>query len=225
VVALPHELKVEQRLVLAQSFARTISDRYGNAVDLAVHAPRTDPRNFHAHLLTTTRQVTPYGLGEKTTIEWSGARRHEHGLPRFEQEYRNVRESWEEHANHALREAGLEQRISRAREPGAAQHRQDRVWLPRIAYEIEQRGGHSYLGDLVRRRLQERQQELPALPEKTRAQTREEQAADAVRHWRVWREKMKQGPELEPQARSQSQERSQERARSRGHGRDDDYGL
>ena len=44
-------------------FAQEISDRYHNIVDLAVHRPRTDPRNFHAHLLTTTREVSTAGLG------------------------------------------------------------------------------------------------------------------------------------------------------------------
>ena len=55
VLALPHELNLEQRTVLARTFAQEISDRYHNAVDLAIHQPRTDPRNFHAHLLATTR--------------------------------------------------------------------------------------------------------------------------------------------------------------------------
>src|SRR5580692_561399 len=62
VLALPHELNAEQRTVLARTFAREISDRYHNAVDLAVHRPRTDPRNFHAHLLTTTREVNAVGF-------------------------------------------------------------------------------------------------------------------------------------------------------------------
>src|SRR5580698_5408774 len=73
VLALPHELNVEQRTALARTFAQDIADRYHNAVDLAIHQPRTDPRNFHAHLLSTTRELTPTGFGPKTTAELSGA--------------------------------------------------------------------------------------------------------------------------------------------------------
>src|SRR5580658_4890360 len=72
VLALPHELNAERRIVLARTFAREISDRYHNAVDLAVHQPRSDPRNFHAHLLSTTREVTATGLGPKTIAELTG---------------------------------------------------------------------------------------------------------------------------------------------------------
>ena len=217
-VALPHELQEEQRLVLAQSFAQTLSDRYGNAVDLAVHAPRSDPRNFHAHLLTTTRQITPNGLGEKTSIEWSGTRRHEQGLPRSNQDYRDVRETWSGLANYALREAGLQQRISHVRDPTNQPRQREQVWLPRIAYEIEKRGGHSFVGDRVRRQFQEqRQAGLDA--EKVYAPTREEQAAQAVHNWRVWRDRQKQGLE------APSQERTQERTQDRSHGRDEGYGL
>src|SRR6267154_784207 len=51
-VALPSELSAPQRLALARSFARELSDRYGTAVDLAIHDPKADgdPRHFHAHL-------------------------------------------------------------------------------------------------------------------------------------------------------------------------------
>ncbi|TLY75214.1 MAG: VirB4 family type IV secretion/conjugal transfer ATPase, partial [Gammaproteobacteria bacterium] len=55
------------RMANAGDFSREIAERYKVAVDLAVHEPREggDPRNYHAHLLTTTREVTPAGLGAK----------------------------------------------------------------------------------------------------------------------------------------------------------------
>ena len=63
-VSLPAELDAVRRVALARTLAREIADRYKVAGDLAVHEPRPDgdPRNFHAHLLTTTREVTPAGL-------------------------------------------------------------------------------------------------------------------------------------------------------------------
>lgn len=69
-VALPSALDAAQRASLARALAVELVTRYGVAVDVALHAPAKDgdERNFHAHLLTTTREVTPDGLGDKTRI-------------------------------------------------------------------------------------------------------------------------------------------------------------
>ena len=81
-LALPAELNPKQRVALVQHFAQDIADRHGNAVDIAIHAPHRDgdKRNQHAHLLATTRQVTPHGLGNKTVIELSDTDRKKRGL-------------------------------------------------------------------------------------------------------------------------------------------------
>jgi len=73
-VSLPHELDVEQRAALARDFAQHLADRYGAAVDMAIHEPhgKTDDRNHHAHLLMTTRQLTPNGLGDKLISSGKG---------------------------------------------------------------------------------------------------------------------------------------------------------
>ena len=65
VIALPHELSEEARELLTREFAQDLANRYGAAVDFAIHAPGSqgDVRNHHAHLLMTTRQVTGEGLG------------------------------------------------------------------------------------------------------------------------------------------------------------------
>jgi ATP-dependent exoDNAse (exonuclease V) alpha subunit len=64
-VHVPPEITPAQRTQLVRSFSRELADRYGGAVDFAVHVPRprADPRHHHAHLLMTTRQVGPDGLG------------------------------------------------------------------------------------------------------------------------------------------------------------------
>ena len=66
-VAFPAELDAAQRRELAASFARELVERHGIAVDVAMHAPgkEGDQRNHHAHILTTTRRLTPEGFGEK----------------------------------------------------------------------------------------------------------------------------------------------------------------
>src|SRR3546814_2670587 len=56
-LGLPAELDAGQRRDLVRAFAEDIRDRYGVAVDAAIHAPHDygDDRNHHAHVMTTTR--------------------------------------------------------------------------------------------------------------------------------------------------------------------------
>lgn len=112
-VALPHELDAEQRLELTREFAQDLADRHGAAVDFAIHCPHgaTDERNFHAHLLMTTRQVTAEGLGDKTSIERENKWLLAHELPSSQVQLREIRQSWEQVANAHLARAGFEERI------------------------------------------------------------------------------------------------------------------
>src|ERR1700710_2227738 len=113
VLALPHELDDGQRLDLTRGFAAHLAERYGAAVDVAIHQPHEDKdlRNRHAHLLMTTRQVTPGGLGEKTALEWKNQRLQAAGLPTSHDQLRDIRQAWEDHANLALVRAGHEVQI------------------------------------------------------------------------------------------------------------------
>lgn len=113
VIALPHELTHEQRLELTRDFAQKLADRYGVAVDVAMHQPSDagDERNVHAHLLMTTRQIEENGLGGKSHFEWSDKRLAQAELASGRKQTREVRELWEERANEHLRQAGLEIRI------------------------------------------------------------------------------------------------------------------
>ena len=67
-VALPAELDAAKRQELAHAFARELVKRHGCAADVAIHAPgkESNARNYHAHILLTTRRLGPDGLGEKT---------------------------------------------------------------------------------------------------------------------------------------------------------------
>lgn len=112
-VALPHELSAEQRLELTREFAQGLADRYGVAVDFAIHSPhgRTDVRNHHAHIMMTTRKLGPEGLGEKSELELENKRLVALGLPTSHEQLRDIRIGWEERANEHLARAGLELRI------------------------------------------------------------------------------------------------------------------
>lgn len=112
-IALPHELSSGERLSLTRDFARELANRYGAAVDFAIHQPQgeSDIRNFHAHVLMTTRTVGPDGLGEKTMIERENKWLLNHDHPTSHMQLRDIRQAWESHANRHLVRAGLDVRI------------------------------------------------------------------------------------------------------------------
>lgn len=112
-VALPHELTAEQRLEATRELARELANRYGAAVDFAIHSPHdaSDVRNHHAHVMMTTRQVTAEGLGDKTYLERENKWLLANGLPTTDMQLRDLRQTWEGIANEHLARAGHDLRI------------------------------------------------------------------------------------------------------------------
>lgn len=112
-IALPHELSAEERLEATREFAQDLANRYGAAVDFAIHAPHdaSDVRNHHAHVMTTTRQVGENGLGDKTYLERENKWLLAHDLPTTDMQLRDLRQRWEGIANERLAMAGLDIRI------------------------------------------------------------------------------------------------------------------
>ena len=103
VIALPAELSAGERQGLACEFGRALVERHGVAVDVCIHAPGKDgdERNHHAHILMTTRRMTPEGLAEKTR-ELDNQRSGE---------VEHWRQEWASMANRALERAGRSERI------------------------------------------------------------------------------------------------------------------
>lgn len=151
-VALPAELSAERRVALARAFSREIAERYNVAVDLAVHEPRPggDARNFHAHLLATTRELTAEGLGAKAGIDMEGEVRSELGLPPSRQEFVTLRRRWAELANEALREAKVEARVDHRSLEAQGIDREPMPHLPRAAIAAERRGERSEVAERIR---------------------------------------------------------------------------
>jgi hypothetical protein len=158
-VALPPELTPAQRADLVRRFARELSDKHQNAVDATIHLPRPrgDHRYHHAHLLTTTREVTPRGLGRRTIWDLSGRERYDRGLGPSKGELLFVRERWAQLTNEALREAGLTLRVDHR---GLRARGIDREPVPEIPLKIrymERKSGiPSQAGNDIRRRYRER---------------------------------------------------------------------
>jgi len=111
-VALPHELSAQQRVELVRDFASWLMDRYCVAVDCAIHAPHRskalggqdqDNRNWHAHILTSTRCITSEGFGAKTRCLDAKDTRG--------QEVTAIREMWASLTNGALERARVNERV------------------------------------------------------------------------------------------------------------------
>ncbi|MBV9509576.1 MAG: MobA/MobL family protein, partial [Caulobacteraceae bacterium] len=92
-LALPHELDFEQRNALVRDFVDRHVTARGMVADIAWHVPgqEGDQRNFHAHILLSTRRLTPDGFGAKDPA-W-----------RTPQQVRDWRAGWAEIQNEHLR--------------------------------------------------------------------------------------------------------------------------
>ena len=115
-VNLPHELSEQDRKDLAHRFAQDLADRYGTIADCAIHRPTqreidrgADPRNFHAHIMFTTRTAAIGNnneiiLTDKASIELSDNKRRSLGMERVNVEIKEIRQLWEQIANEKLAE-------------------------------------------------------------------------------------------------------------------------
>ncbi len=158
-VFVPQELTPTQRIHLVRTFSRELADRYGNAVDFTVHVPRpqADERHHHAHLLMTTRQIGPDGLGARTSLDLSGTERHTRGLGPSKDELLWIRERWAQVTNEALREAGLAVRVDHRSYKTQGIDREPRPLISNAILYAERRSGRSTLaGDGIRARHRER---------------------------------------------------------------------
>lgn len=100
-VALPIELTPGECVRLAQRYARMIAELHGCAVDIGLHD--LGGGNPHAHLLCTTREATPDGLGAKCDREQAGRKRSK--------DLADHRRLWADVVNAALAEAGHAVRV------------------------------------------------------------------------------------------------------------------
>ena len=64
-IAFPSELNAEQRQALLSNLCQELVKRHGVIVDAAIHAPHveggSDDRNYHAHIMFTTRAISKTG--------------------------------------------------------------------------------------------------------------------------------------------------------------------
>ena len=158
-VHVPPEMTRAQRVALVRRLSHELADRYHSAVDFAVHEPRpqADQRHHHAHILMTSRQVGPGGIGARTTLELSGTERHDRGLGPSKEDLLWLRERWAQISNEALHEAGLSARIDHRSYKDQGINREPKPMLPQsIVYSERGSGRSNPAGDEIRARYRER---------------------------------------------------------------------
>ncbi|MGP4965101.1 MobA/MobL family protein [Psychrobacter celer] len=119
-VMFPDGITADQRIVLAERYAQTLSDRYNVLVDVAIHRPHSHEkhvgevevveltsRNFHAHILLSSREIVAdvegYALSaRKNWLQWSTEERLSKGLNGRGDELKYQRTLWADMANELL---------------------------------------------------------------------------------------------------------------------------
>lgn len=118
VVNLPHELSEHDRSELVNDFAKDLANKYGVAVDVAIHTPdkEGDNRNHHAHLMLTTRKLERLESGRialtsKSQLEMSNTQLKTLDLPSAKEELKAIRKQWADITNERLEQAEVDARI------------------------------------------------------------------------------------------------------------------
>lgn len=114
VVNLPYELDESCRSELVNDFAKDLANKYGVAVDVAVHLPDAegDNRNHHAHIMLTTRKLERLESGRialtsKSQLEMSNTQLKEHDLPTARDELKLIRKQWADLTNDYMKERNI----------------------------------------------------------------------------------------------------------------------
>ena len=106
-IAFPHEVDADTRKRMLDELAQTIVKNHNVIVDAVIHAPHTksgsDERNYHAHIMFTTRSINEQGeLGKKAR--------------EFNDDGKNLtlayRELWANMVNRELEQIGTQERVS-----------------------------------------------------------------------------------------------------------------
>ena len=106
-IAFPHEVDADTRKRMLDDLAQTLVKNHNVIVDAVIHAPHTksgsDERNYHAHIMFTTRSINEQGeLGKKAR--------------EFNDDGKNLtlayRELWANMVNRELEQIGTQERVS-----------------------------------------------------------------------------------------------------------------
>ena len=156
IVNLPYELSESERQKLVDDFAIKLSKDFGVAVDYAIHLPDAegDQRNHHAHIMLTTRNATyennELKLHDKTRLELSNTKLEKLGLPKTQDQIKQLRENWANITNKALEQNNIDARIDHR---SYAEQGKDQIPTVKLGWQsskLERQGVATELGDINR---------------------------------------------------------------------------
>lgn len=139
IVALPHELTLEQNREMLHAYVQEAFIKRGMAAQVDIHGPHRDgdKRNIHAHVLLTTRQITRSGFKAKKARNWNE-----------KATLLEWRDQWARHVNRALERARQTGRVdARSFKDRGIADRAPSSHLGPAASQMERRGENSRIGD------------------------------------------------------------------------------
>ena len=108
-IAFPSELNAEQRKKMLDELCQNLVKKHGVIVDAAIHAPHTDggsdERNYHAHIMFTTRAIDPQ------TGEFSAKKYRDFSRDSGTKTVSHWRESFADLTNKHLEKSGYDLRV------------------------------------------------------------------------------------------------------------------
>ena len=108
-IAFPSELNAQQRKKMLDDLCQQLVKKHGVIVDAAIHAPHadggSDERNYHAHIMFTTRAIDPH------TGEFSAKKYRDFSRDSGTKTVCHWRESFADLTNRHLEKAGYDVRV------------------------------------------------------------------------------------------------------------------
>lgn len=217
-VNLPYELTDEQRIVLCQDFSKYLCQTHGIAVDFSIHKPTekdikegADPRNYHAHIMTTTRKINDEGLTDKADIEKAGRKR--------KKDLEATRKAWADFANKHLQMAGFRERIDHRSFIDRGSNRKPTIKMGWESTTAERNGIRTIKGDINRqikddnRKISKLSKELPRLNIQRSGEIFDEQIANYKRQQQHEKQLELERLEREKQVQRELEKQRQEQQR------------
>ena len=177
IIAIPHELmqkgKRKQGLECVMEYCDKIAKRYGVAIEFAIHDQDDNNKNFHAHILTTTRKATfkdsELVLTEKSYLELSDKKLRQLGKKTGKEQITSLRKLNADVSNKHLAKNGFDERVDHRTLDAQGIDRLPKLHLTRAEMELEKRGKKTKKGDYnrliaeqnaIRKELQEVEKQL-----------------------------------------------------------------
>ncbi len=127
IISQPHPLNYEQFKELVIDYCKVNFVALGMIADISFHSPppNGDPRNYHAHIILTMRDVTPNGFGKKRR-DWN-----KKAL------IKQWRKDWEERANAMLERYGHRERVDCRSHKDRGIKTKPKTYIGPAAYRLE----------------------------------------------------------------------------------------